>query len=376
MKTVRRYAVSFRENLLRNFGRPVDVAALRRRALSFALSAVVISAAALASAEPGTIVLNDGTSVAGEITEIVNGDHLSIRLPNGELRTLAWTQIATMQVGVSGTIVIGPQPAATPAPPPPQPAPPPPVVYAPAPPPPVVYAPPPPQPAYYPPQYQPPPPPRFQPAWVLGGRFGTLSPGKNSSLIGGSQNGTAGDDVPLKSYVGSGIALEADVGYHFAPSWTFYGFWEHGFLGKGDVNSGVSGDSSSNFVGLGFQANTNPRGPLGFYFDVGAGYRWLTLSYATGQTGPGADPRYANEAKRSVGGWEPLRIGIGAAIVVNPQFSLDVLLHASAGYFSKMDDSASPCSGSGDSSCGSIPVDRRAIHTFSGISVAAHWDLL
>jgi hypothetical protein len=355
----------------------------RRSVISISLAGALVAATLLsssfASAEPGTIVLTDGTSIGGDIIEMVTGDHLAIKLPNGTVKTVAWSQLASLQVGASGTIVIGggtPTPPPQPVPPP-EPVPPPPVVYTP-PPPPVVYAPPPPQPV---PEYiepPPPPPPRFTPAWTVGGRIGSISPGKDGQLIGASNNGSGGDNTPVKSYVGSGISLEGDLGYHFSPAWTFYGFWEHGFLGRGELNGGVSNDSSSNFVGIGMQANTNPEGPLGFYFDVGLGYRWLTFSYmnatAAGQTN--APTSSGSEGRVTFGGFEALRLGIGAALVVNPQFRLDMMITGSAGYFSRFDDSNSPCSSSGDTSCGKIPSDRRAIHSFTGLTVSAHWDLL
>ena len=342
--------------------------------LAATLAATLLSAS-VASAEPGTIVLTDGTSIGGDILEMVTGDHLAIKLPNGQIKTVAWADLASLQVGASGTIVLGPT---TPQPvpvPPPQPVPPPPVVYAP-PPPPVVYAPPPPYvpppPAYV--QPPPPPPERFRPAWTIGGRFGTISPGKGGDLIGASNDGSAGDNTPVRSYVGSGLSVEGDLGYHFSPAWTFYGFWEHGFLGKGDLNSNATDDSSSNFVGIGMNANTNPEGPIGFYFDVATGYRWLSFAYSNASPNGVA----TNDGKVTFGGFEALRLGIGAAFVVNPQFRLDVMVTGSAGYFTRYDDSNNACgaSPSGDNNCGKIPSDRRAIHSFSGLSVSAHWDLL
>ena len=356
---------------------------LVRPFLSAGLFAATVLASSIALAQPGTIVLTDGTILSGDVTEVIQGDHLAIRLPNGELRSVAWTQIGTMQIGASGSIVIGGGGTTT-NPPPPQPIPPPPVVYQPAPPPPVVYAPPPPPPQYPPPNALPPPPPSgFHPAWTVGGRLGTLSPGANGDLVGATNNGADGNNFPVKNYVGSGIALEADLGYHFSPAWTFYGFWEHAFLGRGEVNADASGDGSSNFVGLGMSANTNPRGPIGFYFDVATGYRWLSFNYSnptsatpianggTARSGPGTI-----DGTMTYSGFEALRLGIGMSFVVSPELRLDLLVHGSAGYFSRYSDTQAPCSASTDSQCGTIPSDRRAMHTFTGISLSAHWDLL
>jgi len=84
----------------------------------------------------------------------------------------------------------------------------------------------------------------------------------------------------------------------------------------------------------------------------------------------------SSDAKVTYGGFEALRLGIGASFVVDPQFRLDLMLTGSAGYFSRIDDSSSPCNGSSDTSCGKIPSERRAMHSFGGLSVSAHWDLL
>jgi hypothetical protein len=352
-----------------------------------ALAGAALFATSLASAgENGTIVLTDGSSIAGEIIEMVQGDHLALRLPNGEIRTVQWAQLASLQVGASGSVVIGP---GTPAPPPPQPIPPPaPVVETPPPPPPppppVVYAPPPPQvtPTYYaaPP---PPPPERFMPRWSFGGRIGPMwtGSGKNGQLIGATHDGADGNNTPESSYVSSGVALEGDIGYHFSPAWTFYGFWEHGFLGRGDVNGGAQGNTSSDFVGLGFNANTNPHGPLGFYFDVAAGWRWLSVyAPSAGGTpsitnaspnGDGSGP----ESRFTFSGFEPLRIGIGASIVVDPTFRLDLVVANSVGYFSHVEgDATCPVTNDG-TACGTIPSERRALHSFWSFTVAGHWDL-
>ena len=352
-----------------------------RRLVSVAFAGAALFATSLALAgENGTIVLSDGTSLGGEILEMVQGDHLALRLPNGEIRTVQWAQIASLQVGASGSIVIGAGGSASPTPTPPQPIPPPaPVVeQPPPPPPPVVYAPPPP---VAPPVDAPPPPPppeRFTPRWTFGGRIGPMWPGKNGQLIGATNDGADGNNTLESSYVSSGVAVEGDLGYHFSPAWTFYGFWEHGFLGRGDLNSNVQGHQGSDFVGVGFNANTNPDGPIGFYFDVAAGWRWLTI-YAPapgssmptnmGMSGSSSESRY------TLNGFEALRLGIGMSIVVDPTFRLDLILSGSAGYFSHVDgDATCPVTNDGNG-CGNIPSDRRAVHSFGTFSVAGHWDL-
>ena len=56
--------------------------------------------------------------LSGTITELVPGDHLTLKLPNGELKTLKWGEL--LQLQVSGKIVISGGGATTAHPPPAQ----------------------------------------------------------------------------------------------------------------------------------------------------------------------------------------------------------------------------------------------------------------
>jgi len=308
--------------------------------------------AGLAHAEQGTIVLTTGEVLSGDITEVVNGDHIVIKLSTGEVRAVAWVALSSLQIGAGGTIQIG---GGAPPPPPPPPN---------QPPPPVVYQPPPPPPVYgygYPPPPQPEPPPRFQPKFTLGARIGTLIPGGN--LVGSSGRDSSG--LPMTNYVKPGLALEGDLGFHFSPSWTVYGFWEVGLLAKGNQVGNPTDNPISNFIGVGVNANTSPRGPLGFFIDVAVGYRWMTFSVENN----GVSERF------TYSGFEPLRLGLGMAIVVNPAFRLHVMGQFSAGAFSSSSggQDASTCTTSAN--CNNIPSDNRAVHTFSGLSVGGFFDL-
>ena len=325
-----------------------------RRGVVVALAAVLGPGliATPARAESGTVVLTTGEVLTGDVTEVVGNDHLLIKLPNGEVRVVAWIAIGTLQIGAGGAIVIHPETA----PPPPQPAPQP-------PPPPIVYAAPPPPPTYYAASSLPPPRPRFRPRLQLGARFGSLIPGGNlvgsSGLVGNAQ-------VPMSDYVRPGGALEADVGLHFSPAWTFYGFWELGQLAKGARNADAADAASSNFVGVGFLANTSPRGPVGLLFDIGAGYRWVSFPVAGG---PGRD-----WGRATFGGFEPLRLGIGLAIAVGIDAHIDVLATGSAGSFSSVSATAgSDACAATSNQCTTIP--DRGTHSFGTLSVALHVDL-
>ena len=306
-----------------------------------------------ARAESGTIVLTTGEVLTGDVTEVVANDHVLVKLPNGEVRVVAWIAIGTLQIGAGGSVVVHgesvpprPEPQAQPPPPPP-----------------IVYAAPPPPPTYDVGPPPPPPRPAFRPRFQLGARFGTLMPGGNlvgsSSLVGNTQ-------IPLTDYVHPGAAFEADVGLHFSPAWTFYGFWELGQLAKGGRNADAPDTASSNFVGVGFLANTNPRGPLGLLFDIGAGYRWVSFPIASSAGG--------DWGRATFGGFEPLRVGIGLAIAVGSEAHIDVMAIGSAGSFSSVSAPAGSdaCTVSSNH-CTTIP--DRGTHSFGGLSVALHVDL-
>ncbi|MGZ3418814.1 MAG: hypothetical protein ACXVEE_13160 [Polyangiales bacterium] len=319
-----------------------------------------------AFAEQGSVVLVGGQVLSGDIQQVVKGEYLIIKLSTGEVRAVAWADIGSFNFGGSVSVGGGGG-SATPPPPPPPP------VYQPAPPPPtVVYAPPPPPPSYVPPPPPPAPPPTFEPAWNLGVRVGSMQPG--GYLLGSGSDSSSSfystkPSVKMTDLASTGWMFEADVGYHFSPAWTFYFFWEHGELGRGDLNGAASSGPSTNALGIGFNANTSPHGAVGFYFDIGASYRWMQIpSVATATDGNGVTA--TTDEKTTVQGFDPIRIGLGMSINVGRKFRLDPHVFASAGYFTKYTDSSCPngCSFS----------DKNAdtgLHTFAGFAVSGRWDL-
>lgn len=172
----------------------------------------------------------------------------------------------------------------------------------------------------------------------------------------------------MTDYVRGGAAFQGDIGLHFSPSWTFYGFWEYARFSKGNANSLGRDIGASNAIGIGINANTNPRG-VGFYFDIGAAYRWVTFDMAQPTTGGSGTATFA--------GIEPIRLGLGIAINVSRRFRLDVLANFSAGAFSTASLPAGACPTSANcSNLGDVSgSDRRGVHVFSGLVVAGHWDL-
>ncbi len=320
--------------------------------------------------ETGTATVPDlagGTDIlSGTITQVIPGESLTLKLPNGELKTLKWAEL--LQLQVSGKIVIGGGTAATPAPP----APNPPATVVIAPPPPVTYAPPP------PPSYAPPPDydhaayrkPRstFHERFALGVGLRFVTPGQSTAFV--------KDGPSMRDYLSAGTALETSLGYRFGPSWTMYGFFEYGRFRAGNANGGGDQSISSTAVGLGMRANTNPDGPVGFFFDIGAGYRWLTLPYTDGNNNfDGNGLTMMRTGKVQFGGVEMLRLGLGLSVVASKHVQWDIAFTSSLGSFSKAKDSNGTCMSGAGGDCSTIPEDRRGTFTFAGLAIGGQFDL-
>lgn len=322
--------------------------------------------------------------LTGKIIEVVPGDHLTLQLPNGETKTLKWSEL--LQLQIKGKIVIGAGGAATPAPPP--------AAAPPAASPPVVVITPPP-PTYAPKHhhkkhlksyggtYAPPPPPYLPPAandsseadaadrkafrerWTLGLGLSFLSPNDRATFFKNGPN--------MTEYVGGGNAFEASLGYRISPAWTPYGFYEYGRYRTGSANTSADSPVTSSLVGLGMRANTNPEGPLGFFVDFGVGYRWLTVPYAGGAS----DGRsvMSGTGKTEYSGWEYLRLGLGLAIASSQNVRWTLAFTGSAGSFSKANDSNSGCVGPSEGGCNEIPEERRGSYAFGGFAIGGHFDL-
>lgn len=331
-----------------------------RRLLQSAVAVSALLAASIASADGGSITLSTGEVVSGDIQQIVKGEYVVIQLPTGEVKAIAWTQIG--QVAVGGSITIGggtPPPAAPKPTPQPTYTPPPPVYTQPGP---TVYSPPPPPPTYMAPQYMPPPRPAFQPAFNLGVRFGSINPGGTLA-----KEASTSSDVEMSQYVKSGWSIEGDVGLHFSPSWTFYGFWEHGQLGRANTEVQPS-NPVTNAVGIGMNANTSPNAPFGFVFDIALGYRWLTSPILVGGVDSAGNP-VTSRADATFSGVMPLRVGLGIAIAPTRKMRIDVMGQFSVGSFTQQTDNGS-CSGGCE-----IADQYQGTHTFTGLTVGGRWDL-
>ena len=324
---------------------------LLRRILQSGVAVGALLVSTVALADQGSIVLVSGQVMVGEIQQVVQGEYVLVKLPTGEVKAIAWAQIGSFQVGGSASVSTG-NPTAPPAPPPP--------VYTTPPP---SYGPPPPN--YYnapPPPPPPPPRPAFNPAFMVGARIGSMAP--SGYLTGGSIFDSS--RVGMTEYAKAGLAIEADVGIHFSPAWTFYGFGEYGMLGRGSANAGAPDASSLSTLGIGMNVNSSPHGPIGFYADLALGYRWFSFSqpYMTaGQTG--ASSGYSRVIAE---GFMPLRVALGMSIAVGEKARIDLAGQLSVGSFSKAKGGA--CADSCD-----IPSADRGTHVTTGLVAGIRWDL-
>lgn len=302
--------------------------------------AVVFLASSAASAAQATVVLRDGDIFTGDVVELVNGHHVTIRLANGETKTTPWDQVFTVKFDMdSGAKAASPSPAPLALATSPSSAPV--VAFAPT------------KPAADQPSSAPTTKSNgFDPRPTIGVRVGLLSPG-------GDFLKANGRTFAARDLAGDGGLFGIDAGVHFSPAWTFFVAYEYGALADGKAAGADDLSPTSHYVGVGLKAHSNPRG-AGFFFDIGAGYRWL---------------RFPSKHETSVaGGFEPLRVAIGAALVVDRRFRMDLALGTSVGSLTRF-DIANGCVNASSSDCDSIPTDNQTWHTFTSLSLGGAFDL-
>lgn len=142
---------------------------MRRVCVAVSVLACAALRAPLASADPGSITLDTGEVVTGDIQEVVPDEYVIVQLPGGAVKTIPWKQIA-----------------------------------------------------------QAPPPPASHPELVFGARLGVVVP---SGIVATGPNPDSYTD--MGTFASSGWAFEGDIGFHVTPRWTLYGFWEYDLFRPG-----------------------------------------------------------------------------------------------------------------------------------------------
>jgi len=261
---------------------------------------------------------------------------------------------------------------------------PPPVSGAPAPPPrPVtaVHEPPPPG---YGPVYEPPPPP--EPAHVAP-KFALWAGARASFWVPfGSLWGrcTVYDaygclevaTVPFRDFVGSGGALEADVGARLGRAYTVYVGWEHAELQGGQAEFELTDEegvvtamppsrrAGTDLVGLGIRFSSNPD-RVGLLVDMLIGYRTLTAHWDT-------EDAAAPERLLMTQAPFEFRFGAGAEIRLHPSFALSPLATVGSGVFRTIEWEL------GDGTRVDAPASSEDFfaHGWFTIGLGGHFDLL
>ncbi len=290
---------------------------------------------------PATIALPGGQVLDGTVTELVPGDHVTLRTPFGVNVRLSWSLVVSIKIGGASAPSTS-APSTPPARPRPR-----------------VYAPPPyatPAPPYTPPPVEetdgapssgcsgPGCPMRrraqYQPRWEIGTRLSVLGVSGDSSLGGGYG--------ALRDYAGSGVGIEGSLGYRLASWVSLYGAYQFAGFGTGAQNSSSGSSVLSHTLLLGLHADTGDHG-VGFVADAGIGYRWLQVPLA--QVGYAAG--YQGYAAYNVAStFEGVTGRVGAGISFgSPRSRWELLAELAMGTFDKQDGQSL-----GDSSKGSYAL--------------------
>src|SRR5678815_4389071 len=70
---------------------------MKGRYQAVSASFALLIATAARAAEPERVTLRDGSIVQGELVEKVPGDHITLKLATGEVRQIAWSDVAPEQ---------------------------------------------------------------------------------------------------------------------------------------------------------------------------------------------------------------------------------------------------------------------------------------
>ncbi len=184
------------------------------------------------------------------------------------------------------------------------------------------------------------------------------------SLAGGGPNG----DVKLSDVAGPGPAFGLEAGVRFARKGYVGLFYEHAFLGAGNLDTsgtnllpGTTITNSGNAIGATIGFITNPDG-FGVLFDGSLAYRWLIFT---------EQPSGAQSTSYTFGGAE-LMVGMGLWIKVGSAFRIVPRADVGFGSFSNQSCSGDPafCPPSLSST-----VPNTAGHVFAFLGVGGYFNV-
>lgn len=183
--------------------------------------------------------------------------------------------------------------------------------------------------------------------------------------------------VPLRDFVGSGIALENDVGARIGRNYNAYLAWEHAELSSGDLafnltnaSGGVtrmptSRGGSTDLLGVGIRFSSNPD-RIGLLVDILVGYRTLTAKWNRSELEGDAPERLVMKESPF-----EFRFGAGADIRVHRLLSLSPLLTVGSGVFKSVEWESS----NGNREDALAASDDYAPHGWFTLGLGAHMDV-
>lgn len=245
-----------------------------------------------------------------------------------------------------------------------------------------IYEPPPPG---FGPVYEPPPPPEPEhvaprTAFWAGARVGWWMP--FGSLWGRCQAYDAFGclrfaSVPLRDFVGSGPAVEGNVGARLGRAYNVYLAWEHARLGRGRADFALLNEEGtetempssarawSDLFGLGVRFSSDPD-HLGLLADLLVGFRTLTVEWE-------AENLPAGAPERMVMNHAPLefRFGLGADVRLSELLSLSPMVHIGSGVFRSIEWELPD----GHRRDAVAPDEGLVAHGWFSFSLGGHFDL-
>lgn len=168
-------------------------------------------------------------------------------------------------------------------------------------------------------------------------------------------------NVPVSDLFGSGPAFELDAGARLGRHYNLYALWERTWFSRGEqmeTNGVRQNRGDSDFVALGLRVSTLPE-KVGFVLDLAVGTRRMRARWEDGSELQLTDAPFET------------RLGIGADVRLDENWSFTSLLHLGLGSFGKMewvlpDRTIRPAS---------EPGDVALTHGWVGLQISAHADI-
>ncbi len=290
------------------------------------------------SGQSVSVELRDGAVMRGVVVEVAP-DHVTI-IVDGARMTLTWAQILTFHVVASAppaddkndeedapeVVVIEekPAPAAPPPPPPP------------------------------PPELVDPPKIAESGPFTLGGRLKLLAAIEDSRFYRNSQQ--------IADYAAGGWAYELSFALRLNRVLFLRSSYEHAELFRGERNASVAATPTSDAVGIALRAVVGNTPDVRGVFEIGAGYRWLNVPYASDAAPDGAKRRIA-DGTTTYEGAESVRFALGSVFLIEEHSRFELLVEGAIGRFSHVQDK------NAEARSYTIPEASRTTHAFVGISI-------